>query len=237
MNKMTRLIIFCLLIITLTPTVSAKPVNIYGKSFNTPEKAIAYFMKSLINNKVKNAFKACAINDYSENYNFSAFSRQLNSISYLESMAPSEYELYVELNKIQCLARIGKQIKLFYYSILSGESDLLDPKNNPINEQIEKFIQAVDPKRLSVLEVISIDKPSLVDDERYKKNASAASRCFGANDATERVALLKFNNDFYILGFHLFKFGSSWKIASLCSPIANTPMYGAKKISLNEYIY
>ena len=237
MNKITRLIIVCVLLTILTPAASAKPVNIYEKSFNTPEKAITYFMKSLINNKINNAFKACAINDYSENYNFNAFSRQLDSISHLQSMAPSEYEPYVELNKIQSLARIGKQIKLFYYSILSSESDLLDHKNKPFNGQIEKFIQAVDPKRLSVLEVISIDKPSLVDDERYKKNASASSQCFGADDATERVALLKYNNDFYILGFHLFKFGSSWKITSLCSPIANTPMYGAKKISLNEYTY
>lgn len=237
MNKMTWPIIFSILMIIVAPTVIAKPTNIYEKSFATPEKAITYFMKSLINNKVSNAFKVCAVNDYSEKYNFNAFSKRLDSISYLQSMAPAEYQLYVELNKIECLARIGKQIKLFYYSILSGENDLIEPKYTPSDGEIEKFIQAVDPKRLSVLEVISIDKPLLVDDERYKKNASASAQCFGANDATERVALLKFNNDFYIIGFYLIKYGSSWKISSLCSPLANTPMYGVKKITLNEYIY
>ncbi len=237
MKKVTWLVILTVLMVLFLPNVFAKPTSIYEKSFATPESAITYFMKSLKNNKISNAFKACAVNDYSKKYNFKAFSRRLDSISYLQSMAPSEYELYVELNKIECLARIGKQIKLFYYSILSSENDLLDTKTKPTNDQIEKFIQTVNPKRLSVLEVISIDKPLLIDDERYKSNAAASAQCFGANDVTERVALLKFNNDFYILGFHLYKFGSSWKIDSLSSPLANTPMYGVKKIALNEYIY
>ncbi|NLW48295.1 MAG: hypothetical protein GXY86_13300 [Firmicutes bacterium] len=237
MKKLVAIMILDIIFILYTPYLSAKPANVYEKSFATPENAITYFIKALTKNDLNKAFKACAINDYSENHDFAAFSRRLDSVSYLHYLAPSEYSLYNELNKIECLARIGKQIKLFYYSILTDENDLLLTKAKPTDEQLETFIQAVDPKKITGLRLISIDKPSLVDDERYRRQALASAQCFGANDATERVALLKLQDNFYILGFHLYKFGSSWKIDSLCSPLANTPVYGGEKISFDEYIY
>jgi hypothetical protein len=237
MKKIVSIIILSIILVLYASHVSAKPANVYEKHFATPENAITYFIKALTKNDLNKAFKACAINDYNENYDFSAFSRRLDSVSYLHYLAPSEYAFYAELNKLECLARIGKQIKLLYYSILFNENDLLVTKAKPTDEQLERFIQAVDPKRLSDLQLISIDKPSLVNDKRYQKNSLASAQCFGANDATERVVLLKLDNDFFILGFHLYKFGSFWKIDSLCSPLANTTMYGVEKISFEEYIY
>lgn len=226
-----------LITLFISSNILAQTIDINEKSFTTPENAITYFLKALIDNDLKKAFKACAINDYSGKYDFNAFSRRLNSVSYLQAMAPSEYDLYTELNKVECLARIGRQIKLFFYSILSDEDNLLVTKNNLNDGQTEDFVKTVDPAKITGLQIISIDKPLLVDDLRYRKNALASAQCFGAKDATERVALLKFNDDFHIIGFHLYQYGSSWKIDSLCSPLANTPMYGVDKISIDEYTY
>lgn len=226
-----------LITLFISSTILAQAIDINEKSFATPENAITYFLKALIDNDLKKTFKACAINDYSGKYDFNTFSRRLDSVSYLQAMAPSEYDLYTELNKIECLARIGKQIKLFFYSVLSDEDNLLVTKNNLNDGQIEDFVKTVDPAKITGLQIISIDKPSLVDDQRYQKNALASAQCFGANNATERVALLKLHNNFYVLGFHLYQYGSSWKIDSLCSPLANTPMYGVERLSVDQYIF
>jgi hypothetical protein len=235
MKKFYGLVVAGILMFLWLPNAFGNSVPMDAKSFATPENAITHFMEALKKNDLSSVFEACAVQDYSQRFRFKEYVRRLMGLSYIAYMAPAKYDFYIELNKIDTLARISRQIKLICYSLLSDETDLTATKKDPDEDHVKDFVRAVDPGKLAGLQVIRMDKPVLVDNERYQKNTLDAARCFGAGNGTERVALLKFNKDLYILGFHLYQYGSSWEIDSLSSPLAGTPMFGVEKITYDEY--
>jgi hypothetical protein len=90
------------------------------------------------------------------------------------------------------------------------------------------FMNEVDPTRLSGLEVkeMGLPNPEVMSSDRYKENALKIAAVYGADDSTERVVLLSFEENEYMLGFTLLNYGENWKISSVSSAIAATKVWG-----------
>ena len=52
---------------------------------------------------------------------------------------------------------------------------------------------------------------------------------YGADELTERLALVAWNGKDYAVGFTLVRYGSDWKVLNQVSSLAGTPVTGAAK--------
>jgi hypothetical protein len=99
-------------------------------------------------------------------------------------------------------------------------------------------LKDVDPKKLSGLKVEKIGLPgkSIMENANYKKNAANLALIYGADESTERIALISLGgNDFYV-GFTLLRYGNNWKINVAYSSLAATPVLGmAVKTTVDEF--
>ena len=234
--------IFCIILIIVCFTsygyLYTQTADVNGKDFNTPEKTIEYFVDALKENNIAKAFEACAINEYSEKYNFTAFSKRLNAMILHQSLAPSEYPMFVELNKLERTYRVIMQIKFFCYCMLSSEKVDGLVIGNPGDERIAAFIASADPSRLKNLKIIdtSFAAPRLKNNERLVKTFTEQAQIFGADEKTELIVLYKLENKYYLGGFSLLRYGKIWKIESLASSLANiSPVEVIKESSLSEF--
>ena len=192
--------------------------------FNTPEAAIEYFIKSVKNNDIYDAFKACAVYEYSENFDFSKYTEYIQAMILGYSPAPSGNEIFTQINIIDRMYTLSSQIKYLCYSLLSEEiadGNIIFPEND---QRVSAFIQSLDTSRLSDLEIveIKIPFPDVITSERYNAFAEKLAACFGADTATERIVLYRFEGSYFASGFHLLLYGDNWKIDGLNSAVAGT---------------
>jgi hypothetical protein len=66
----------------------------------------------------------------------------------------------------------------------------------------------------------------MATNERYLANAAAQAAVYGADELTERLALLELDGDTYGLGFTLLRYGDRWLVSGQSSPIAGTSALG-----------
>lgn len=241
MKKFKSILVFMLVILT----ISMLPSGLFAEetalpvpeaNFTTPESTISYFLDSLKENDLEKAFTACWIDEGSQGFDFEAYTSGIRAIVFRSTMAPSDYAFYMKLNKLEIMARLARQIKFFCFSLLATEKEYDITIPNPTKERIAAFIKSSNPAGLSGLEIISIDKPKLLESERYKSIEKKQAKCFGAQDGTERIVLLKFKGEFYYSGFHLLKYKKSWKIDNMYSQLAGMSYFGtAEKTDESEY--
>src|SRR5690554_4600785 len=134
------------------------------------------------------------------------------------------------------MANLSRKIKVFCYSILSTEKEDYCVVHSPNEKRLSAFIDSSDPAGLSELEIVSIDKPDILESDQHKANEIRKIKCFGADDGTDRIVLFKIKGEsgFYFIGFHLLKYGESWKIDDFFSYIS---IFGeVKKIEVSEYL-
>jgi|GEM_PF-2202037 len=214
--------------------INCQTVIIKDKSFKTPEEAILHFIDAIKKNDLSLAFEACAINETAQNFDFLGFVERLKAIIFITFMAPANDPMLVEINRINKLFFISNQIKFMIYNLTTDEKDF-GTVVEYTSGRLDNFLKSLDPKKLSGLNIIRIDKPNLVDNDRYLGNALKEAKIYGAKNATERIALIEFNKKLYVFGAHLFLYNGSWKIDSLVSPLANTPIIGIRQVTMYEY--
>lgn len=204
-------------------------------SFKTPEEAITYYMDGLVQNDISKILQACAITEIGENFDFDFYTERLGQVISPNSLAPSDYPMYAEMNKFYWTAQILNKVKFFAYSLLSGEN--IDGSLLVLDEErIDRFIQNVDPSRLATIEIeqIALPNEAIMSEARYQETAAANARAFGADDFTERVILFSFEEGHYYMGFTLLRYGENWKISDPVSALANTSVLGVPEITTVE---
>jgi hypothetical protein len=211
-----------------TPTVVVSPAEAV---FTTPEEAITSYLEGVAQSDLQKILQACAINEMSENFKFDLYTARLGGVFLpTQFLAPADYPFYVETNQLQLSSQISSRVRILAYSLLSDEKT---GDGSPITdmdaERTARFMKAVDPKRLATLEVTKIGRPepALMDSAKYKDTAAKMALSYGADESTERVVLVSFEQQYYLLGFSLFRYGENWKIGSATSALANTSALGA----------
>jgi hypothetical protein len=205
--------------------------------FTTPEEAIAHYLEGVAQADIHKILQACAINETGERFRLDLFAERLGAINPLIELSPSDYPFYVELNKLGQSSRILGQVRALVYSLLSDE----EINGMPVKidaERVNKFIRDVDPSRLVQLRLlkIGIPKSELMRNDRYRENQERLAAIYGADETTERVALFSFEQDYYVVGFTLLRYGENWKIIYQSSALSGTSFNGiAEKTTLAEF--
>jgi PBP1b-binding outer membrane lipoprotein LpoB len=203
-------------------------------TFKTPEEAVKHYLEGVAQNDVRKILQASAINEMGTKFKFDLYAERLRAIN-PTYLAPAEYPLYAEINKAQLSSQILNQVKNLSYSLLSGEQ-MEGSVIQADAERANRFAKDVDPQRLSKLELkkISLPNKTLMGDPKYLENAAKIARGYGADESTERLALVSFGGNYYYVGFTLLKYGAGWKIGNQVSPLAGTSALGAAQQTTEE---
>ena len=205
--------------------------------FTRPEDVINYYFEGVIQADTDKIIAACAINEMGENFRFDLFTERVGYLTFT-TLSPTDYPLYVELNKAQLTQEILNRVKFFAYSLLSEEETYTGKTILMDVERTNKFMREVNPEKLTEIEIqkIELSNKSLMSESRYIENATKIANIYGADESTERVVLFIFDNNYYYVGFSLLRYGENWKISSQVSPMANTIALGAaQEITVEEF--
>ncbi len=231
-KKHVLILLACLVLLATgfsgTATRATTRDQVGDVTFKTPEDAITFYMEGLAQADFGKVMQACAINERSQNFRFDLLYQRLNSYQPAIFLAPPNHPFNVELNKAQLTAQIAFQMKLFEFSLLSSETMDLRPIYNMDSDRVNKFINDVNSTRLAGIEVQKIGIPNQknMNTDTYRASSAKNASSYGADEATERVALFSFEQHYYYIGFTLMRYGDNWKVISQSSPIAGTPAEG-----------
>lgn len=203
-------------------------------SFETPEAVLEFFYEGLIENDLDKMMASSQI-DYADRFDYMGNVREIRMIAGQSPYgAPKEYELFRELTAIMLEAKFAIEIRNLTYSLLLDEPylDMIRAYGTmvPMDEDdIDLFLEQVDPARLSELEIVKIEPVEDVVELKYSYEdyVKRQLRVYDADDYAERLILLELDGEHYVAGATILQFGEDWRIVSLYSTIAGTPLFGS----------
>jgi hypothetical protein len=227
-SRFTALLITSLLFV---PTAAG------AQDLSAPENVVRLFVSAVARGDLDGALAVCAVDESARGYDFTLAAKRLQAITPF-SLAPSEYPLYAAINRRLQEFNLASRIKFFVYGFLAPE--LTDGKTIPVDtdEEIERYRQALDPKRIQGLQLVDagIPSPDIFYSPRNLENFRQIARTNGADEAVELVALYRLNGQYYVGGFQLLRYGKAWKITALNSSLAGTSTLGtAAQASVEEF--
>jgi hypothetical protein len=222
-------------LLTSVKSQSLDPLEFPEKEFATPEAAIQHFAESIAKNDVVAALQAFAINQQAAAFDFTAMSERLGVIQPIQTLSPTEYPMYVDLNRLALISRYGGQLKFFVYSFYATEP--LD-ETTPIQDEPEKisaFIESVNPEQLTGLKIDKVIRMIATSDKLLEVWQQQA-KPVGADEVTELVVLYELDGSYYLGGARLLRYGESWKLDGLSSVLAGMSALGTvTKTTLEEF--
>lgn len=160
-------------------------------SFSTPEEAVTVYMQGVTQGDISQIMQACAINEMSEKFRLDLYTDRVKALTPF-APAPSDYPLYVEMNKAQFTWQILNQVKNLAYGLLATENKVVEGQVVPIDAAgAAQFMEEVNPERLAQLQVTAMGLPSpeIAGSERNLDNWNRQAQVYGADELTERVVL------------------------------------------------
>ncbi|MGL4611380.1 MAG: hypothetical protein ACRCYY_17170 [Trueperaceae bacterium] len=231
---------FCILLFTVVLTnVQAQDLSLSfpEKEFATPEAALQHVVDSIAKHDAIAALEAFAINPQAEKFDFAAMSKRLGAMQMAQLLSPSEYPMYVELNRLELASRYAVQIKLFSYSLLVQTVEPLenfDPYQNiRVTEDsslARTFVTEANPEKLKSLTMRKLFKITATSDKMLEAWQSQ-TKPIGADEITEFVVLYELGSHVYLGGARVLRFGRSWKLDGLNSAIAGIEAGGSATLT------
>jgi hypothetical protein len=215
-------------LVFLCSLVAAGPRDAHagaGKQFKTPEAAVQHFLSSLAANDLDAAMQACAVEEFAARVNVAAQLRRTRSLMTSREYGPGQYSMYARINRARAMADFAHGVQMYSFGLLSDKRAEGNLVVDMSDRDIDAFIRAVNPARLAALKIVRIDKPvrSIFDSAKvtslFKKQAVPE----GADELTERIALVWLDGQHYWGGFRLVRYGASWRIRDLVSILASSP--------------
>jgi len=226
LKKRILFVMVCLCLITAgVAAAQDQPIT-----FKAPEDAVTYYLQALIQGDLEKMLHACALDEMSTHFKFDAEIDRLKAFAPVQSMAPADYPMFAQINKAQITSQLLSQVKIFTYSLLSSQDFSMGNIFTKYDAaKAATFAAGVDPKQLAEIVVKKIATPNekLMKNDKMVATMTANAQIYGADEATERMALIAFKGKFYIAGFTLLRYGDSWKIQSAYSVFAGTTPVGA----------
>lgn len=139
--------------------------------------------------------------------------------------------MYVRTNTLAAMDRAAGQLVTFVTAFLIGPAETTrlgqGPRDANAAAKVIATLQGMDWNKLRGLKVVRVDVPhkplmSRADVIQLLKEQGAV---WGAEDLTERIALVQLGDEHYICGFSILKYGSSWRLKDLTSNIASESGY------------
>jgi hypothetical protein len=194
--------------------------------FATPEDAVTAYVEGVARQDYKAIYAATGIEEMTKGFDFAAYIDRLQVLT-PPSPAPGTSPLFVEINRAWFTAQIMRQLQFLIYG-LTTTSELVEGKTVRTDDAGAAFMAEADTTRLSGLSLLKIGAPSpaLLNSELNVRNFTRQAAIYGAEESTERVALVAFEGRHYMIGFGLMRFGDEWRIERQVSYLAGTSAFG-----------
>ncbi|MDL2318048.1 hypothetical protein LJC74_03005, partial [Eubacteriales bacterium OttesenSCG-928-A19] len=201
-RTIATLLIFCLAgLCAGAPARAQDAVATDGTlAFETPETVIAHFLEAIAAQNLGAALQTSYALTYGEAFDFDAYTLHVKGIQPAVH-APGNAAVYRRINAIKLLASFCTEILYVYYSLYDGEISQSIPIDS--QEALEAYLAQVDPGQFADLTLLRVDvpSPSRLADETARENYAAQAAIFGADERTERVALVTLQGERYVCGF------------------------------------
>jgi hypothetical protein len=207
-------------------------------SFPTPEAAVRHYLAGVAAGDAGKLMEATAIEEMSTGFQFADSVDRLRAMLLTNSLSPTEYPLFADMDRVFVASQILSQTRMLVYSLLSTETLDGTPIVPADKQRADAFVAQVDPSRLAGLKVVDIrySNAKLEHDPRNLDNAAKLAAIYGADELTERLALVDLDGRLYEVGFTLLRYGDDWKVSSQSAALGNTPVLGtAVPTTLEEY--
>lgn len=194
----------------------------------TPEDAVRQYLVGVAANDADEVLQACAIDEVATHFQFDLQAERLQAILPTTFLLPSSYQFYAGLNRYAQAYQIFVELRGLSYSLLSSHP--VDQTITPVTaDQAQQLVKDLDPSHLAGLTVVSVKFPiaKFATDAHTLSNFAAEAKVYGADELTERLALLQLNGQYYAVGFTLVRYGSDWKVLNQVSNLAGMPATGA----------
>lgn len=195
--------------------------------FTTPDDAIAAYLDGIRTRDFGEILSATAFDRLYAHFDFAAYVDSLGGLT-PRVPAPAGDPLLLEIDKTIFAAGIAHEVKMLSYFLL-GRPDLTQDKLVAMTPaETAALERALDMRRLGNLELIKvgIPRPKVTNDPKNQKNAAQRAGFFGADEYSERIALISLEGQTYEMGFQLMRFGQSWTITAQWSGIGSTSAVG-----------
>ncbi len=202
-------------------------------TLSTPEDAIREYLAGVADANVERILGATAVDDVSTGLQFDLITDRIGAFSPETRYAPSEFPFFAEVTRAMQTSQILSQVRMLAYSLLSetpiGPKVIRGPDLEPDPLRWgREFVKQVDPSRLAGITLIDIVQP---DPERAESELTRSlyakmAATLGADDATERLAIISFDVETYAVGFTLLRYGDEWLVNTQFSPSGGTDPTG-----------
>jgi hypothetical protein len=199
-----------------------------GPTRATPEDAVGQYLTAFASNNAAQLLDACAIDEVAAHFQFEAQATRLQVIEPNQFLLPTSYAFYVDLNKYGQAYVNFSQVRGLALSLLTSQP--VDQLITPVTaDQARQYVKSADPSQLAGLKVVEIKFPiaKFATDPKALANFAAQAKVYGADELTERLALVALNGKDYAVGFTLVRYGSDWKVLNQVSNLAATSATGA----------
>ena len=208
-----------------SPLASPRPGTM---SFATPDDAVRHYLAGVSAGDAAMIVEASAVDEMSHGFDFAAQVDRLKAMELTNGLAPAEYPLFADIDRAVVSARILGQAKMLVYSLLTSETldgSIIVPADRARGDA---FVSEVDPSRLAGLSVqdVRYSDAKHENDPRVLENAARQAAIYGADDLTERLALVDLDGQLYEVGFTLLRYGDDWKVSSQAAVLGGTPVLG-----------
>ena len=171
---------------------------------------------------------ASAIDEMSRGFQFDLYVDRLKAMSLVTSLAPATSPMYVAMNQAQLTSRTLGAVRNLSWSLLSTEKiagTMIVPADKA---RADTFTTAVDPARLAALQVVDVrlSMPSLQNSPKNLSNWAAQAAVYSADEISEWLALISFENKLYVVGFTMIRYGANWKVEQQVANLAGTDSLG-----------
>jgi hypothetical protein len=223
--------------IAAVPAAAGQPSMAPGLTLASPEDAVGEYLAGVAGADVERILGATAIDEVSEGYRFDESVDRFQAFMPVTMLAPA-VPFYVDINRARQTDQVLRQVLMLAYGLLSGEEIDGSPIVPVDKAWAQDFAERVDPARLAGIKVLDVrfPDPTYQDDERYQEVVAAQAATYGADELTERLALIYYEGQSYVVGFTLLRYGDEWKVGWQNSAISGMDSLGtAKPMSTDEF--
>lgn len=198
-------------------------------SVATPEGAVRIYLDAFKARDLGTLMDVSAANPVAEQVDFVAYVERIRAWLPFQAPAPATDPFLVDLNRVQQLSQLLGQTRMLTYGLLT-DVQLDGSAVTPVDAAwAEAFIDQLDLGRLDGLEIgeIALPDPEIMGSDRYRELTAKQAAVYGADEMTERVAVVSLEGRDWLVGFTLMRFGEAWHVAQQSSAIAGLPPTGA----------
>jgi hypothetical protein len=193
----------------------------------SPEDAAREYLAGVAEADLARVTGSAAIDQAAQGVDFVAYVDRLRTWMPFQAPAPATDPFLTGLNRAQLTSQLLGQTRSLIYSLLTDAE--LD--GSPIVADAawaESFVDQLDLARLADLEVVDVrvPEPEQATSQRYLDILARQAAIWGADALEERVALVTFEGQHYLVGFMLLRYGDDWLVWQQGSPLSGTPVFG-----------